>query len=180
MTDKPYLSGTPVLPAKLNRRIGAFITRWAYLENHLQRTCYRLLGVTMEQGRLMVQEHRAADRPLRIIELANLATVSVDEKLLNSMHKRMEKIVEVRDCIAHGVWFWSPDHREFALSITKGNWHDGAHMPPPMRKKKVRPEGRLISASEIDDLCAAVDEITADARRCYERILDQCQPAIER
>jgi hypothetical protein len=127
----------------------------------------------MEQGRLMVQEHRAADRPLRIIDLANLASVSVDEKLLQSMNKRMKKIGEVRDCIAHGVWFWSPLHREFALSITKGSWQDRLHMPPAMRKKKVTPEGRLINAREIDGLCAAVDEIIVDAGRCYERILQQ-------
>lgn len=134
----------------------------------------------MEQGRLMVQEHRASERPIRIIELAHLAGIKVDEPLLRSISKRMVVIANIRDCVAHGVWFYVPDHREYALSITKGNWDDRPHVNPVLRKKKVTPEGRPIDGARLQSLCDDLDKIIADCRRCYEAILAQYRPSSER
>ena len=172
MAENRYLTGTPKLPASMNREVGAILTRWAYLEQHLLRTCYLLLGVTMEQGRLAVQQVKAHEQPNRIGELAALRKIKVDEGQLKSMADRMEEIGVLRNALAHGVWFFSPDHRVFALSVTSGSWPEPQHAHRFMRKKKVRPEGNLIDVLALRAYRDQIDQLIDDARALRSQILE--------
>jgi hypothetical protein len=171
MSDNRYLTGTPKLPGSMNREIGAIITRWAYLEQHLQRTWYLLLGVTMEQGRLAVQQPKAHEQAGRIRDLAQLRTIQVDEKLLKSMTDRIKEIADYRNSLAHGVWFYSPNHRVYALSFVYGTWSTKQDAPAVMRKKKIAPEGLLLDAPALREICDQIDQLINDAKAIHEQIL---------
>ena len=162
----------PSPPATLCREIGRIITRWAYLENYIQRTVWMVLGVSEEECRLAVREPRLRDRLELISDLAHIYGLKIDSSLIKSMNIAIDKSVELRDAIAHGVWSYAHDHRLWALTVTKGSWDDQKR-PKTERKKKVFPEGLLANVEAARRTVSEIDAIISDAKSLHVSLAEQ-------
>jgi len=94
-----------------------------------------VVGISEEEGRLALREPRLNDRLELIADLVHLYGLKIDATLIKSMTIAIDKNVELRDAIAHGLWAYDTDRSLWALTITKGSWVDQSK-PRTERKKK--------------------------------------------
>jgi hypothetical protein len=180
MAKAPSLTASPVtravfrtdLPAPLCREIGRIITRWAYLENAIQHTLRTLLGLSEEEGRLVLQKAGLNEQLDVIADLAYLYRLKVDATALKRMKAAIEKTIEFRNVLAHGAWSHDANHQRWAVTQTARSWADeGA--PKTERKKKVNPEGLLTDVDTMRRTIRDIDALIAQTKELYTSLQKQ-------
>ena len=171
MNGKPAVH-VPVLPATLCREIGRMISRWAFLENYLQRTLWKVMGISKEEGRLAVREPRLEERVELIADLMHVYGLKVDDKLISTLADGIRNQVRIRDAVAHGAWSFSDDYGDWQVTNTKGTW-DKQERPKIERKKKINPEGILLGVAALRNRIFAIDEIITNATILHDSIVEQ-------
>ena len=178
MKAKPAVH-VDVLPATLCREIGRIISRWAFLENYVQRTVWIVMGISREEGRLAVREPRLEEQVELIADLMRVYELKVDDKLISALSDGIRKQVRIRDAIAHGAWSFSEDYGDWQVTNTKGTW-DKQDRPKIERKKKINPEGILLGVTALRRRVAAIDEIITNATILHDSIVEQIAALRER
>lgn len=178
MVAKPAVH-VPALPATLCREIGRIISRWAYLENYVQRIVWTLMGISREEGRLAVREPRVEERVELIADLMHVYGLNVDDKFISALIDGIRKQVRIRDAVAHGAWSFSEDYGDWQVTNTKGTWNK-QDRPKIERKKRVNPEGILLGVTALRKRVAAVDDIIANATILHDSIVEQIAALRER
>ena len=171
MIAKPAIH-VDVLPATLCREIGRIISRWAFLENYVQRIVWTLMGISREEGRLAVREPRLEDRVEVITDLMRIYELKVDDKLTSALLDGIRKQVHIRDAVAHGAWSFSDDYGDWQVTNTKGTW-DRQDRPKIERKKKINPEGILLGVAALKKRVAAIDDLISNATILHDSIVEQ-------
>jgi hypothetical protein len=167
------------LPALLNREIGRVIVGWAHLENHLQAVCYMLLRLKGEEGRVAVRQPRATDRLEMILDLLFLNRMQAHSGFFKSMQKRIGEAAEFRDLFAHGIWTYSEEHKKWAVQNTRGNWGDNQTGIRAAGKKRITPEGLLVSLDGARYVASQIDGLISDAKLMQIEIEAQLQERSE-
>jgi hypothetical protein len=179
MAKKPSLS-IPVtkavfstnLPASHCREIGRIVTRWAYLESYVQHTLQKLLGLSDQEGRLVLREAKLEERLTIIADVAHLYGLEVDETKLQSMKKDINDPLEIRNLMAHGAWSYDANHQRWAVTQTKGKWED-QDAPKTERKKTINPEGLLTDVNIMRKTVRQIDALIAQAEKLRGSLLKQ-------
>jgi hypothetical protein len=162
------------LPASHCREIGRIITRWAYLESHVQHTLQKLLGLSDQEARLVLREAKLEERLSIIADVAHLYGLKVDETTLLSMKKDIDGPLEKRNLMAHGAWSYDANHQRWAVTQTKGTWED-QDAPKTERKKKINPEGLLTDVDTMRKTVLQIDALIAQAKKLRGSLLKQIE-----
>lgn len=169
------------LPASMLRDIGRLIVLYAHAEQYLQGIIYMLVGVDAGIGRLAVREPgRLTDRLDFLLDLMaakKLQPPDVDYKLLR---KAIEGAMDMRNLCAHSTWIWSPEHKAYAVLVTRGQWADVPKSEMARRSKRLFPEGALVRASSLKVYLAGMQEIADDFRHIQASLEAQLRSSPEK
>ena len=160
------------LPPSLCREIGRIVTRWAYLEAGIQHTLRMLLGISDQEGRLVLREAILTERLEIIVDLAHLYGLKMDKAVLKNMKAAIIKTIEIRNLMAHGTWSYDADHQKWAVTVTKGAWED-QKVAKTERKKKVNPEGLLTNVETMQGTVRDIDALIAQGRNLHASLIEQ-------
>jgi hypothetical protein len=160
------------LPPSLCREIGRIVTRWAYLESYIQDTLRTLLGISDQEGLLVLREPKLTERLEIIADLAHLYGLKAEKTALQSMNAAINKTVEIRNLMAHGTWSYDEHHQMWAVTVTKGAWVD-QKAPKTERKKKVNPEGLLTNVDAMRRTIRDIDALIAQATKLRASLMQQ-------
>jgi hypothetical protein len=161
------------LPATMCREIGRIMVRWSYLEQHLQRSVYDLLGLTADVGRLAVVERRAPERLDLIRDLAARSDIELDEHQRKDLRKRIEDTKRVRDLMAHGLWHLFDD--VWHVQDTRGTWSDTPHPEVKGITRKDLPQGRPFDVAALRAIVAEIDQMISEARQLRSNLMEQIE-----
>ena len=151
------------LPTAYSTEIGKIISRWAYVEWRLKSIVYGLLKINPKIGRVVVRQASAVQAFQMVQELLPLRNIPVAPKDLKAIKRKLERIEEFRNAIAHGIWLKHDKTDLPALQITRSLplFADLDRGSPT--KAKVDPRGLPL---EIKRLREVVNEIDDIARFC--------------
>ena len=135
---------TFTLPDDYSLEIGRIITKWAYLENYLQRCVHLMMGVDDVVGRVALKETRVPERVKLIEEIAYLRGFSLEKKIMKSTRKMVEEVYGWRNLIAHGLWVELPEHG-WCVRQTKGKLPQEAKLEGLAQNRKITPEAVPVS-----------------------------------
>jgi len=147
------------LPVSMCRDVGRIMTRWSYIEYVLQSTIYMLCNVGPEVGRLAIREPRIQDRLDLILDLIAFRQLQVPKLAIEWKDLRSALIdgEDLRNVVAHSVWFRSPKHNAWAAHVARGSWPDRKRTDRAKRNKRISPEGQIIHPSTLSGYVKALE-----------------------
>lgn len=150
------------LPSDIAASLGRMISRFSLLEAILARILYQLVGVDPKRGRVAVGAPRVGDYPKRMQQLAEVIGIDLSPFPWNAYKKTLDNLKEQRDVFAHSVWLVDVETKKYLIQDTSGNWPAPPNTKPLSRK--IVPEGRNVTPSDLRKLRADVDKAIQEAK----------------
>lgn len=130
------------LPQGKAASIGRTLMRYAYLEWRLAYIVYRLLGISIKQGRVAVKlpQSRAC---INIIEdlLAFLGVITNFN--FRQLGKKLEAAERARNVLAHSVY--QVDGKTILVQVVRGSWELDQEFEPV--KRVLQPESKVLDVA---------------------------------
>lgn len=149
------------LPKEMSAGIGRIVTRWSYAEFNLQNLIYELTGVSDAVGRIALREPRLTDRLTMVLDLLEADDVELSGELLNeykAIFRQAGELSSFRDLCVHGTWSRPKELKSWCVTNTRGKWEQDAHKHGLTGKKRIKPEGRMISPQVLQDVSDELEE----------------------
>ena len=170
----PVALRTLKLPALLLREIGRIITVFAAIEHELNTICYSILRLSAAEGRLAVTRQNIMSRMDLLRALLDIHNFEIPADWA-AMSKELQHVEEIRDRVAHGVWFIQDGLP--SLQITRGNWKPVGYTAKVSRK--VVPAGAPIKYETLRGASMTGANHLMALEKFHEGLLAQQEPSPE-
>jgi hypothetical protein len=161
---KKGLNEAAGLPRDLAASLGRMIASHSLLEDKLAKCLYRMAGVNLKIGRIAFANPRGSDILDRIQEVSQVTGADhwISAFPWNKFKKTLDDLKTDRDIFAHSVWLVDAATKKYTLVVTKGKW---AALPNKRgMSKKIHPEPREVTASDLRSLRREIEKAIEEAR----------------
>lgn len=167
---KKGLKASAALPRDLAASLGRMIASHSLLEDTLSKCLYRLSRVDLKTGRVVVGNPRSDQLLERMLEVSDISGMRhwLSGFPWNSFAKALADLKNRRDIFAHSVWLVDSKTKKYVLIVTKGKW--AAPQGHAAMSKRIYPEPREVSASDLRALRAEIEKAIEDAQTLYRTI----------
>ena len=155
------------VPSFIARPAGHIITKWAYLEYQLSRIMWELLGLSAEEGRLVIADPRPTEKLEIIRSLLFIRKIGISDDKFQSLWDGISTVKKMRDLLAHGIWVKS--EKGWSVLSLKGNVVD-QEIPKLGRNRKIRPEGILVTAEGLASTLAATIALSGSVQSLHDTV----------
>ena len=151
--------------------IGSIVVHWSYQERLLADLTYALLNVGPKHGRVAVRSPRAADQIAMIKQLMSLEKVECASIDLDKLAERLRALENMRDLIAHSLWFVEPSTKLPAVQNLSGNWKPDPKSPKVARR--ITPQAVIFDEKGLRSLINAMKKSIQETHKAHEEIVQK-------
>jgi hypothetical protein len=155
------------LPNAYTSGIGRIVSRWAYLEWTMTEITHTLLRLNnLKLYRIAVRGGRAAEYVTMWREMLRVHGLSVASDL-KDLAKRLQKIENERNLIAHGLWIRNPLTGALNVWLIRGTWDAG---PNQGISHRIKPKAAPRSPADLTTTFRDIDALIVSLGALHEEV----------